>query len=252
MKSGGLDKFSKQADLYRKYRPKYPLELYDEILRFVKKRDACWDCGTGNGQVATMVSGYFKKVYATDLSENQLANAKTHHNIYYKVERAENTGFDDNTFDLITVAQAIHWFDQKIFNQEVQRVAKNGGILSVWGYGLLRVDRPIDMLIDSFYHDIIGSYWDKERKYIDEGYKNIIFDFEQLNESKDRYMIVHWNLDHLEGYLNSWSSVQNYMVRNNGINPVHELIENLRPFWAGDQIKSIRFPIYLKVGKILK
>jgi len=247
-----LDNFSKQAETYKKYRPKYPEELYGEIIQFVRTKDVSWDCGTGNGQVAAELSKYFKKVYATDLSEKQLANVEKRKNITYKVERAENTSFRDNQFDLITVAQAIHWFDLDAFKREIRRVSKNEGIVSIWGYGLLRIETPIDTLIDNFYYDIVGPYWNSERKHIDNAYKSIQFDFEQINDDRDRFMTVNWNLRQLEGYLNSWSSVQNYTDKNKGVNPVAVLVQSLEQYWADKTIKEIKFPIFLKVGRVEK
>src|ERR1044071_3550840 len=105
------DNFSKQSIAYAKYRPTYPQELYDFILSKVEKRDAAWDCGTGNGQTAKELSKYFKKVFATDISEKQIQNAHAVENIFYSMQPAEQTNFSDNTFDLVTVSQALHWFD---------------------------------------------------------------------------------------------------------------------------------------------
>jgi len=114
-----LDKFSKQAKTYQKYRPRYPQVLYDELLSLTSKRQSCWDCGTGNGQVAIELAKYFEQVYATDISQQQLNQATSIPNITYKVERAESTSFPAQTFDLITVGQAMHWFDFEAFNKEV-------------------------------------------------------------------------------------------------------------------------------------
>ena len=70
------DKFSTQSEIYKKYRPVYPQELYDVILKATKGRGACWDCATGNGQVANELSKHFDVVFATDLSENQIKQAE--------------------------------------------------------------------------------------------------------------------------------------------------------------------------------
>src|SRR5947209_15554910 len=104
------DLFSSQADVYAKYRPTYPQELFDYILRFVKERESVWDCATGNGQAANVLANYFQTVEATDISEAQLKNAVKKENIYYQICPAERTPFADNSFDLITVATAYHWF----------------------------------------------------------------------------------------------------------------------------------------------
>ncbi|MCB0375302.1 MAG: class I SAM-dependent methyltransferase, partial [Sinomicrobium sp.] len=149
------DNFSDQAKAYKKYRPEYPPELYKAVLALNSKRDACWDCGTGNGQVAVVLAKHYKRVYATDISENQLKHAEKRPNIRYGVCRAEQTGFEDDTFDLITVAQAIHWFDFEAFNKEIKRVSKDKGALCVWGYGLLQTEAGITKVIDRFYRETI-------------------------------------------------------------------------------------------------
>src|SRR4030095_11116914 len=138
------DNFATQSDQYVKFRPTYPDELYQFLLPLVKTKDAAWDCGTGNGQVAQELSKHFKKVYATDISEKQIKNAIQRENIFYKVESAERTSFPDKSFDLITVAQAIHWFDFGAFYKEVERTIKPNGVLAVIGYGLLSIDEDTD------------------------------------------------------------------------------------------------------------
>ena len=247
-----LDKFSAQSKLYKKFRPKYPKELYYEILKYVENKEVCWDCGTGNGQVACELSRYFKKVYATDISQQQIEKAEKRENITYRLERAEKTSFDDNTFDLITVGQAIHWFDLNPFNQEVKRVSKNRGIIGVWGYGLLRITKDVDEIIDEFYYKIIGNYWNAERKHVDHKYEAIPFDFNEKNLKKSFSIKTNWDLNHLEGYLNSWSSVQNYQFEHKGENPVNELMDKIKSKWKVADVKSVNFPLFVRIGRIIK
>lgn len=247
-----IDKFSEHAKTYKKYRPKYPQALFDEIIALTKQMNTCWDCGTGNGQVAIELSKYFKKVYATDISQNQIDHAEKKENVIYKVERAESTSFNDSKFDLITVAQALHWFDFAAFNKEVKRVLKSGGIISVWGYGLLRVESPINKLIDEFYTDTLGTYWNEERKHVDNSYQSIKFDFEEIKLKQDKTININWNLLQLEGYFNSWSSVQNYKKKNSNENPVDLLINNIKAYWKEDEIKEASFPIFMRVGNVDK
>lgn len=247
-----LDIFSNQANTYKKYRPTYPQELYDEILKHVPQKFSCWDCATGNGQVAVVLSKYFNEVFATDISKQQLAAAEKADNIVYKVERAEATGFTANKFDLITVAQAMHWFDMEAFNSEVKRVAKNEGIVAVWGYGLLRVDKEIDNYLTTFCNKTLGPYWNPERKHVDNAYNSIIFNFEQINKEKAMDITTHWTLEQLEGYLNSWSSVQNFIRQHRGHNPVLELIESIKTLWGNKKERKVDFPIFLKIGRVIK
>jgi len=118
------DNFSTQSDDYAKFRPVYPRELIDYLLSLTDTHETCWDCGTGNGQLAVKLAGHFDKIFATDISEKQLSNATHKPNIAYSKQPAEQTNFPDRSFDLITVAQAAHWFDHERFNREVKRVLK--------------------------------------------------------------------------------------------------------------------------------
>lgn len=246
------DNFSNQTKFYKKYRPTYPLEVYQELLKWVKYKEQCWDCGTGNGQVAIRLADYFQSVYATDISQKQLDNAEKHERITYKVERAEKTSFSDNQFDLITCAQAAHWFDSNAFNKEVNRVGKKGAIISIWGYGLLRINPKINSLIDKFYADILGPYWDKERKHIDYELQTIPFDFDEISTSNDTSIQTNWSLNELEGYFNSWSSVQHFNKSNPNIDSVKQIILEIKNFWKENEVKKVKFPIFMRIGKIEK
>ena len=161
------DNFSTQADLYSRFRPDYCQQLYDFLLHLIPAKNTAWDCGTGNGQVAVKLSEYFEEVYATDISANQIKNAKKKKNIFYSIQKAEKTSFANHQFDLITVAQAIHWFDFEKFYAEVKRTLKPSGIIAVFGYNLCKINKETDKIIHNFYKNIIGPYWDDERKYFD-------------------------------------------------------------------------------------
>jgi ubiquinone/menaquinone biosynthesis C-methylase UbiE len=119
------DNFSDKSDKYAKYRPTYPQEMLDFIFSLLDKKENAWDCGTGTGQIAIELSKEFNNVYATDISKTQLDNAIKKDNIFYSVQSAEKTNFNNKTFDLITVAQAIHWFDFDKFYFEVKRTLKD-------------------------------------------------------------------------------------------------------------------------------
>lgn len=246
-----LDRFSTQATQYRKYRPVYPDELYSEILRHVAQADTCWDCGTGNGQVAAVLAKHFRQVEATDISQKQIDQATRLENINYSKQRAEQTDFDDNQFDLITVAQAIHWFDFERFNAEVKRVGKPDGLMAMWGYGLISVTPELDRVIHHFEKEIVGPFWDVERRHIDSHYETIPFDFESVSTNRTFQIEAEWNFAHLQGYFESWSCVQNY-IRENEENPVPSLMQKLKTLWPRDDGQKVRFPIFLKMGRIVK
>ena len=239
------DNFSRQSANYRKYRPDYPDSLFDHIYSYVKNFDHAWDCATGNGQVARQLAGAFKQVEASDISRRQLENAHQAPNIYYHVCPAENTPFKDDQFDLVTVAQALHWFDLKKFFKEINRVLKPSGVMAVWTYGLLTVSPPVDALILDFYRNVIGPYWDDERKHVDSQYDNINFPFDNVQQSTFS-MHKDWSLSTLLGYIKTWSSVEKY-IKTNGHDPVAVLGNKLANLWPGDR-PEIVFPITMYIA----
>lgn len=241
------DNFSKQAKAYSQFRPSYPDEMIEYVVSFVKNRSKALDIATGNGQVANKLSNYFDKVYATDISENQLSNATQKENIIYSKESAEETSFDENQFDLVTVAQAIHWFDFDKFYKELNRILKPDGIFAVLGYGLFKSNPDSDKILHHFYNNITGKYWDKERKYLDENYETIPFPLEEL-EVKSFQNEFTWSFEELIGYLSTWSATQHYITQNNQ-NPIDLIHNDLKNSWEkGD--KKVTFPLLLRIGKL--
>ncbi|MFN2457085.1 MAG: class I SAM-dependent methyltransferase [Chitinophagaceae bacterium] len=245
------DLFSNHAALYSKFRPTYPKELYEYIISFVDKKDIAWDCATGNGQAAIALADYFKKIIATDISEDQLRNAVVKPNIIYKISTAEKTPFPDGTFDLITVATAYHWFQWDAFYQEATRVGRNGSVVAIWTYYTCESnDEKLNNLYHHFYRNVTHSYWEYERRYVDDKYETVPFDFEPL-PSKQFFPKVIWTRKQFAGYLESWSAVQKFIKKNN-VSPLKEIEEELKSIWADDETKEIIFPIALRLGRIVK
>ena len=242
------DNFSVQSDAYAKFRPSYPIAFFDYLNSLLDTKEKAWDCGTGNGQVAIQLAKTFQQVCATDISQAQLDNAFQADNIHYSIQPSEKTNFKNDCFDLIIVAQAIHWFDFDKFYEEVKRTAKKDALFCVIGYDRIQISEPIDTIITNFYTRIIGPYWDSERKYIDEAYQTIPFPFEEMPtpEFENNYQ---WSLDHVIGYLNTWSAVKHF-TKQNGFNPVENLQAELQKVWNEDEIKEVRFPLLLRIGKI--
>jgi len=242
------DLFSGHASLYAAFRPTYPDALYEFIFRHLKDNSTAWDCATGNGQVAQYLAKHFKKVYGTDISQQQLDNAFTASNIEYSLSPAEKTSFKDHQFDLITVGQALHWFNREQFYEEVKRVGKPGSLLAVWGYALLYIEPGIDAITLDFYENIVGPYWDNARRLVEQEYKTIPFPFEEI-ETPSFSIDVRWTLQHLTGYLESWSATQKYMKANH-TNPVPPLIERIKSLWPEGETKSVSFPVFLRLGRL--
>lgn len=242
------DNFSTQAKGYSQYRPHYPQEMIDCIVAYAKNRDTALDVATGNGQVAAMLCNCFASVNAIDISNNQLENAIQKTNIAYSKQKAEATNFRDSFFDLITVAQAIHWFNFDAFYKEAYRLLKPHEIIAVMGYGLFKTNEETDKIINDFYHDILGAYWDDGRKYIEESYKTIPFPFEEIYPEEQYFNEFTWNFEQLKGYLLTWSAVQHY-IKAKGTSPFDLIEEELKETWKkGD--KRVTFPLLLRIGKM--
>ena len=245
------DLFSSRSDLYARYRPTYPKELFEYIVSFVQEKNNAWDSATGNGQAAVVLADHFKKVIATDISTAQIEKAVKKDNIEYSVCSAESTPFADNTFDLVTVAQAYHWIKWKEFKEEVTRVGKPNSVIAVWTYyNRITEDEKIDEAVQDFYDNVTKPYWDYERKYVEEKYSTVEFDYELL-PVKEFETVLHWQREDLLGYVSSWSAIQKF-IKQNGYSPVADLGKEINKLWPEGKVKKVMFPIYLKLGLIVK
>jgi ubiquinone/menaquinone biosynthesis C-methylase UbiE len=204
------DLFSNDSKGYAISRPKHPRSLFDFLVGLVRHRNLAWDCATGNGQAAAVLSEYFEHVIASDASKEQIENAEPRNNIRYEVFPAERTNIDDSRVDLITIAQALHWFNLDDFYKEAKRVLRKdandgggGGVIAAWAYGLHSVSREIDKITQFLYEDVLGSYWPKERKIVENRYQDISFPFEDI-ETPVFQIELDWSLSELLGYLYTW------------------------------------------------
>ena len=242
------DNFSFRSDCYAKFRPSYPLEIFDYLDSILTQKETAWDCGTGNGQIAVELSGRFKNVFATDISHSQISEAGKAPNIHYSVQPAEQTDFEENKFDLIIVGQAIHWFDFDRFYKEARRTSKKHALIVALGYARIQINPEIDKLISDFYSNKIGAFWDPERRFVDENYLTLPFPFEEIDTpySENR---LYWSRNHFIGYLNTWSAVRHFTDKK-GVNPVVQFKKELKSIWKSDEEKEVRFPILLRIGKL--
>lgn len=244
------DYFSGHASKYAAFRPVYPDELYTFLLEHVAHKQNAWDCGTGNGQVARRLAEHFEHVDASDISQKQIEQAPQVENISYHVCPAEQTPFPDKRFDLITVAQALHWFDLDKFYAEVKRVAVDGALIAVWGYGHNTVNRDIDELMLDFYSNTTGPYWDPARRLVEKHYEGLPFPFEAI-PFPGFAIKVDWTLHDYIGYVRTWSATQAY-IRENGVDPTVDLFEKMKTYWDPVKHKTVTFPVFGKLGIIMK
>jgi len=240
------DHFSKQAADYAVFRPRYPQQLFAYLGSVAPSRDLAWDCGTGNGQAAIGLASTFDRVIATDASEKQIANAQQHQGVDYRVFSAENSGIQSEMIDLIMVAQALHWFDLDRFYPEVRRVLKRDGVLAASAYNLLHIEQAIDAIVNRYYHAIVGPFWPPERRLVEQ-FGNLPFPFQEIDPPKFE-MTENWNLNHLLGYLRTWSSTQRF-IDANGSDPLEQITDELRSAWGEPrQIRKVAWPLTLRVG----
>ena len=126
------DLFSGHAREYAAFRPSYPDELIQFIIKHASKFDRTWDCGAGSGQVARKLAPFFGQVDATDISAHQLDQAPRIKNITYQLSKAEESPFLTDTFDLICVGHAVHWFDVEKFFLECSRVGGKNAVVALF------------------------------------------------------------------------------------------------------------------------
>ncbi len=240
------DHFSGHSMDYSQYRPHYPVELFAYLSSLCQTQQTAWDCATGNGQAAAMLAEHFSKVIATDASHEQLAQAVKQLGISYHVAPAEHSLIAEQNVDLITVAQAFHWFDQEAFAAEVKRVLKPQGILAIWTYNLLSINPLLDRIIAPLYDDILGDYWAFERTLVESGYAEVSLPFTEIRTPEFR-MQSQWNLAQLVGYLQTWSAVKKY-EEEQGENPIAMLYDELLKAWGeANNVLVVEWPLSLRV-----
>ncbi|HVX02504.1 MAG TPA: class I SAM-dependent methyltransferase, partial [Nitrososphaera sp.] len=231
--AGFKDLFSKQSKEYAASRPTYPKTLFEFLAGLVEHRGLAWDCATGNGQAARALAEYFDCVVASDASKEQIENAQAGNSskVRFRVFSAEKPDLADASVDLVTVAQALHWFCLDDFYRETRRVAKKDAVIAAWTYGLHSINPEIDRVTQAFYEDIVGPYWPPEVRHVKNRYKDIPFPFPPL-EAPDFKIELEWELKNVVGYLYSWSSTQKYIEENKS-DPVEKVYLDLQAAWGG-------------------
>jgi len=248
MTNGFHDHFSGVARSYADFRPHYPAALFDFLASQVPAGSSVWDCACGNGQATVDLARRFAKVIGTDASAEQIASATKQANIEYRVATAEQSGLPDHSVQLVTVAQALHWFNFDRFYAEVNRVLAPGGRVAVWAYGINTVEGDaVDALVQDYYANIVGPYWPPERKLVEEGYRTIPFPFAEITPPPFQ-MQADWNLDGLLGYFSTWSATNRY-IKATGRNPLEKLSVDLKGVWGNPtEPRRVLWPLSLRMG----
>ncbi len=240
------DHFSALAEGYARHRPNYPRELF-AYLASLSGRRLAWDCATGNGQAAVALAEHFDRVVATDASQAQINAADDHPSVSYRVAAAEESGLQNDSADLVTVGQALHWFDTGRFFAEASRVLVANGVLAAWCYELCNVSTDCDRVVAGLYTDIVGPFWPAERRLIEERYAGIVFPGDELL-APEFEMQARWTVDDMLGYLRTWSACRRYR-RERGDDPVGLIEDELRRAW-GTVPQTVRWPMTVRATRL--
>jgi SAM-dependent methyltransferase len=252
--------FDKQADLYLDARPNYPSEWYSMLAAQTPHHRLAWDVGTGNGQAALGVAEYFDKVIATDITEAQLKLAMPHPKVHYHHTPPSISDDEiisliggENSLDLITVAQAIHWFDLPKFYYLANRLLrKPNGIIAVWGYNNIEVSPTFDTIMKKF-HDTTLPYWHPNTQHLFDGYKTLPFPFESEGPAGPIMELDIPKELSFKGFVRmvgSWSAV--VTAKEQGMDLLNEeMVKRLETAWGGSGlVKSVVYKAFMLVGKV--
>ncbi|MDE6788530.1 MAG: methyltransferase domain-containing protein [Ruminococcus sp.] len=128
--------WGKTSSDYAKFRDIYPPEFYEKII----SRNLCisgqniLDIGTGTGVLPRNMYHYGAKWTATDISENQIEQAKILSkgmDIDYFAIATEDINFNDNSFDVITACQCFWYFNHEKIMPDFYRMLKSGGSILI-------------------------------------------------------------------------------------------------------------------------
>ncbi|XP_010036343.2 putative methyltransferase DDB_G0268948 [Eucalyptus grandis] len=256
--------FVKQAQQYVAARPSYPPQLFRFIASKTPARDLAWDAGTGSGQAAQSLAEIYGNVVATDTSPKQLEFAPRLPNVRYELTspvmsmaELDRKVSAASSVDLVTVAQALHWFDLPTFYRQVKHVLKKPhGVIAAWCYTIPEVDGPVNSVFRRFYSVDSNPYWDPARKLVDSEYRGIDFPFEPVEGMEDtgpvRFVTERtMGVEDFLTYIRSWSGYQT--AKEKGVELLSgDTVERFRRAWAddGEDKKVVKFPVFLKIGRV--
>lgn len=243
------DHFSGVAAGYATYRPRYPDALFDALASIAPSRRAVWDCACGNGQASLALATHFERVIATDASAQQVTQAEPHERVTYRVAPAEQSGLPAASVSMVTVAQAVHWFDVSAFHAEVRRVLVPGGVIAEWGYALLDVpSRPAVADLVNAMDARLKSWWPPQRVHIDNHYADLEFPFERVDVGTFA-MVADWTPAQLTGYLATWSAVTRYRAAH-ADDPMDAFARDVVGAWGDAETLRIEWPLIIRVGRV--
>ena len=242
------DHFSSHAAAYAAYRPSYPPELAAWLATIVPTRRIALDVGAGSGQLSLLLAEHFAQVVATEPSVQQVTKAAQHPRIDYRVAPAERCDLPDASVDLLTAAQAAHWFDLPAFFAEARRLLKPGGAIVLISYAGMEHRSTIEPMIDAFRLETLKHYWPAERMLVENGYRDIVLPFAPI-AAPPFFIEVRWPLAAMAGYLDTWSAIR-AMERDIGRAWFESFLAELTEAWGDPEtVRTIRWPLAILAGR---
>jgi SAM-dependent methyltransferase len=130
-------RFGDRAENYAKYRPGYPDEMLAYLGTLIPPGAIVADIGSGTGILTRELLDHGYEVHAVEPNEpmrQEADRALSGHPGFHSVNgTAESTGLEARSIDLVTCAQAFHWFDPEKTTVEFRRILKAGGLTAlIW------------------------------------------------------------------------------------------------------------------------
>ncbi|MBX7223097.1 MAG: class I SAM-dependent methyltransferase [Blastocatellia bacterium] len=239
------------SDLSHRYvtaRPTYPRELFVYLASVAPGTERVLDCATGNGQAAVGLADFFQSVCAVDASSSQIEHAIAKPNISYSVRPAEQTGFPPGSFDMVCVAQALHWLDHEPFFNEVKRVLKPNGIFAAWSYNWFQISEEIDALVKDLLLDVVAPYWAPQNKLSWDGYRDVLFPFGELSPPA-LILAPNWTALEMMAYASTWSATKKCFDAQ-GSDFFEAAIPIIQSAWGGPEVRRpVVHQLALRVGR---
>lgn len=242
------DHFSSLASAYVRGRFGYPASLYAFLATQTPTTDHAWDCGTGSGQAALDLTPEFINITATDISMPLLQLAPRHPRIDYRAVAAESSGLRAASVDLITVAQAVHWFDLPRFWTEARRVLKPDGVLAFWGYTWPVVTPLIDRVLSEF-REVIAPHWPEKTALLHAEYRTLTPPFAEI--ICPHFMAeTEWTLPDYLAHLHSWPALRSHREHYH-FDLVARFASRFQEAWPGSGATPLRvtWPLHLRAGR---
>jgi SAM-dependent methyltransferase len=159
------ERFSATAGAYHRHRPGYPDELLPWIVETtgVPQGARVADLGCGTGISSRFLASRGFRVVGVDANEDMLAHARAAGGgPTYAIGEAARTGLPDASVDLVTAAQAFHWFELEPTLAEIRRIAPGGHACAFWN---LRLDTPFNAELERMLSDMSTEYADRSDRH---------------------------------------------------------------------------------------